>query len=446
LESPTATRLNGTEGGSWPFWSPDGRYLAFSANGKLKKIGLSGEPAETLAETQATHGTWSRDGVILFQGVASDRRIFRIPAAGGTPMPVTVVRGSPDFPFGGFHGYTCFLPDGRHFIYLVFSFRRPEGNGIYLGSLDTTSIAAPKLILKTQWMATFAPPNYLLFVRGGKLLAQRLDLGSFHLTGEPIVISDGLAIDPADSASISASLNGVLTHSNAWLAPSQLIWFDRQGRLLNSIESGGVGSYAIRLSPDGNRVALTTADPQSGLDIWVRDFSRNTMSRLTFDGRSNARPVWSPDGTRIIFESAIGELGEIYEKPASGMGETRLLMVKGQLPPTNLQKAPSDWSSDGKYILFTKWDNKTKLDLWAVPTAGDRKPAIFLQTPFDEAEGQFSPNVRWVAYSSFETGRAEVYVQPFPTAAGRWQISTAGGRTPRWRRNGKEAVLPVGRQ
>jgi eukaryotic-like serine/threonine-protein kinase len=424
------------------FWSPDSRYIAFDAGGKLKTIDISGGPAQTLCDVAqyAVGGSWNRDGVIIFG--QSPGGIMRISASGGPASPLT----SLDSSRGEIqHVLPSFLPDGRHFIYLRTS-GKPENSGVYVGSLDARpEEQGSKLLLATAYGPAYVPssnPGFgqLLFVRDGTLMAQSFDARRLELVGDPIPMAEQLGTY-RDFGFFSASVNGVLVYrTGGGGGDSQLTWFDRQGKVLGT--AGEQGLYrAPALSPDGRRAAVSRRDPQNGkLALWLVDFSRGTSTRFTFGSSSATYPIWSPDSSRIIFASGSAGAYDLYQKPANGATDEELLLKSSE------NKYPADVSRDGRFLLYVSLDPKTKDDLWMLPLGGDKKPFPFLQTEFNEADGHFSPDGHWVDYRSDESGRNEIYVRRFSpdsTAAAsdtgaKWQVSYGGGTDPRWSADGKE--------
>jgi dipeptidyl aminopeptidase/acylaminoacyl peptidase len=330
------------------------------------------------------------------------------------------------------------LPDGRHYLYLALSGQQAN-NAIYVMSLDSPETR--RLLSGAEAGATYAPPGYLLFLRGTTLMAQPFDAERLELTGEPHPIAENVIFNIVPRlAGFSVSDNGVLVYRSNASANTQLTWFDRAGRPL-----GTVGPTADQrnhaLSPDGRRVAVGRIDLDAGTrDIWLIDLERGTNTRFTSDPSNDAFPLWSPDGSRIVFSSQRETgLAAIYQKPASGTGSEELFVQ------ANLPVIPTDWSRDGQYLLCqTSNDPKTHFDLWVLPLSGERKLIPLFQTEFNEVQGQFSPDARWVAYASNESGRLEIYVQSFPPGRGKWQISTNGGAQPQWRRDGRELFYMSG--
>ncbi len=438
LDSLSPQPLPGTGGGIFPFWSPDSRYLGFFAEGKLRRIEVSGGPPQTLCDAfLGTGGAWNRDGVILF---APNRTgpLMRVSAAGGQAAPFTTL--DPSVQETG-HRWPLFLPDGKHYLYIG---RGPqaEHHAVYAASLDSKN---RKRLLAAESMVAYAPPHgdrqaLLLFVRQGSLMAQPFDAGGLELRGEARPIAERVAPGlQFGFHAFSVSDNGVLAYRTGSSAAVQPTWFDRSGKLLGPVGQPGL-VLNVSLSPDGKRIAETRGDPGGGLDIWLRDVARGAASRFTFEPTQERFPVWSPDGSRIAYASDREGVTNLYQKSSSGAGTEELLLK------TPEQKYPSDWSADGRFLLFDTVGTKTARDLWLLPLTGDRAqrapPVPFLQTPFSELQGQFSPGPegapRWIAYTSNETLREEVFVQTFPASGAKWMVSTNGGREPRWRRDGKE--------
>ena len=422
LNSLEAHPLNGTQDVSFFFWSPDSRFIGFFSNGKLKKLDINGGAAQTLCDAaDGRGGTWSRDGVIVFAPSSADA-LYRVSASGGTPEPVTKFDESRRETS---HRFPYFLPDGKHFLYEATA-ARSETNGVYVSSLDGQT----KRLLDTMTNAAYAPPGYLLFVRDLTLMAQHFDPVKLELSGEPVPVAEQMSVNLLGFAAFSVSDDGILAYVASGLFKSQLSWVDRTGKLLGSI--GSTAAYGnVSLSPDGSRVAVSIRDIQTASrDIWILDSLRST--RFTFTAADEWLPIWSPDGSNIVFTADKNGLGNLYEKPTSGASS------EVEILNTNQRKWATDWSRDGRYIIFTTLDGKTKLDVWYMPLEGDRKPVPFLQSPFNEDVGRFSPDGRFVAYISDASGQNEVYVQTFPSGNAQWQVSSDGGASPIWSRDGKE--------
>jgi Tol biopolymer transport system component/predicted Ser/Thr protein kinase len=424
LNALAAQPLNGTEGTTRPFWSPDSRFLGFFAEGKLKKIEVTGGPAQKICDAPTgSDGSWSPEGVILFDGIGNDP-IYRVSAAGGSPT--VAVKPEASRKESGV-GWPEFLPDGRHFLYMV-SGQKPDDNAYRVGSLDSPD---SKPLAPAQTLVTYAPPGYLLFVRDKTLVAQPFDPKAFKTKGEPIPLAEHIGTDSVGLARFSVSRDGTLAYRTGETG-GRLLWVDRSGKELDPVgERGEYGNPA--LSRAGDRLAFSLNDPRSGKnDIWIRDLARGVSSRFTFGGANNETPLWSPDGSTIVFRSDRNGNFDLFEKPASGQGEEKTLLKNDE------SKFACDWSRDGRYIAFSSRGKKTGWDSWALPTFGDRKPFPIVAGPFMEYMPVFSPDTRFVAYQSNESGRFEIYVQSFPVASGKWQVSSSGGNDPSWRADGKE--------
>jgi Tol biopolymer transport system component len=424
LNSLTAQPLPGTDGGVRPFWSPDSRYIGFMADNALKKVDVSGGPPSKICDAPGgSDGTWSSEGVILFDGTGTDP-IYRVPAAGGTKT-VAVVQDPAKKETSV--GWPQFLPDGKHYIYLLGG-EKPEDGAYWIASIDS---AEKTKLAPAQTLVEYAPPGYLLFVRDRTLVAEPFDASSRKITGEPVPLAEKIGTDNVGLARFSVSNNGVLAYRTGE-SGGRLLWRDRAGREIETL--GDPGDYANpAMSPTGDRLAFSLTDARSAkTDIWVRDLARGINSRFTLGAGNNYRPVWSPDGATIAFSSDRGGNIDLYEKPARGSGEEKVLLQNDE------PKSAASWSPDGKYILFASRNPKTVWDLWALPTFGDKNPIPIAVTPFTETTPMISPDGRYVAFTSNESGRDEVYVQTFPQPGGKWQVSNGGGNDPSWRGDGKE--------
>jgi Tol biopolymer transport system component len=421
FDSPTAQALPGTEDAWGPFWSPDSRFVAFTA-GSLKKVPATGGPAETITASPADGGgTWNRDGVILFS-TGPGSSILRVPSAGGPATPVTSLDTSQR---ASGHYWPYFLPDGKHFLYTIAT-ANPENSGIYMGSLDSKDT---KLILKAYSSALYAPPGYLLFDRAGTLFAQPFDTDRLELKGDAIPIAEGVQFNSASGkAAVAVSGIGVLAYRLVRAATqNKLVWVDRKGTE-QSLAAPPHAYRNPRLSPDGQRVAVTI--DELGTQEWLLDTKRGTLTRLTFEGSYNGALAWTPDGKRIAFGSDRAGPRNLFWQLADGSGVTE------RLATSDRSQIAGSWSPDGQTLAFEQSDPGTGIDLF-VYRLEDRKVQPFLQTRFNEIAPRFSPDGRWLAYGSDESGRYEVYVQPYPGPGGKWQISTEGGTEPVWARNGE---------
>jgi len=444
LEGLAGQPLAGTEGALMPFWSPDSQFIGFLAGGKVKRIAATGGPPLILAEHTGggnSGATWNRDGVVLLSGPRLGSPIRRVSASGGAPSPVTALNADAGETV---HGFPFFLPDGRHFLYLAVGSKTGGSlspNGIYVTALDSNE---RKLLVPGGSNAKYAE-GYLLFLRGQTLMAQLFDARRLELTGAAVSIAGDVAIGGVTgiSGGYSVSETGVLAYQTGSVdaggpadTSTQLVWFDRSGKRIGTL--GEQARYGdLELASDGKRATVSLFEPpRRTRDIWLFDITRDLRTRFTFDPAEEWSSVWSPDGNRIVFSSRRKEHFDLYQKASSGSGAEEALLVDSR------DKFPVDWSPDGRFILFGVGDSGATGDIWVLPLFGDRKPFPFLQTPFGENPGRFSPDSRWIAYESDESGRREVYVAPFQgrseTPGSKWQISTTGGTQPRWRRDGKE--------
>jgi eukaryotic-like serine/threonine-protein kinase len=427
LGSIDAQPLNGTQGGVQPFWSPDGRYIGFFADGKLKKIDTAGGPAQVLCDaSNGRSGTWNRSGLIVFaRGLGEG--LYRVSENGGPFVPVTEIdRTRKEVE----HSWPVFLPDGQHFLYFARSAQDDE-SAIYVRSLDSK---LTKHLLRAHSSVAYSPPGYLLFVREATLMGQRFDVEKLELQGEQFPVVENMVRNPVNGrAMFSVSEDGVLVHRIGGVSNNQLIWFDRAGKQLEAITTPG--SYnAPSLSPDESRVALSRADQTSpGSDIWLFELTRlGAQLRFTSDHASDRTPTWSPNGSHIVFASTREGLTNLYKKPVAEGGAEEALLTAGE------SRLSPDWSPDGQFILYGQLNSGTNWDLMFVSLSGERKTQPYLQSEFVEIHGRFSPNGRWVAYSSNETGQFQVYVQSFSPIGGKRVISMVGGSQPRWRGDGRE--------
>ncbi len=430
LRSLAARELAGTEDAQQLFWSPGSASIGFFAEGKLKRIEASGGPPQVLSEApQPLGGSWSRDGVILFAPKPYDV-LYRVAAAGGTAAPVTKLGPREDS-----HIWPCFLPDGKHFVFLGDA-SNTQDHSIRLGWLDSPE--SEKLVAPAVSNPGFAPPDWLLFVRAGTLVAQRLDVPNRKLAGDAVPLGEQIApIELLHGFEFSASQTGVLLYRSA-NPESQLVWFDRSGRRLGT--AGEPIRYGrFELAPNERQVAFEKldADGRHG-NLWLLDLARGSTSRLTSTPGSDYGPTWSPDGRRILFASARPGLPDLFEISLGGGSAEKLVFHDAQ------DKNPLDWSRDGRFVLFVSISPANREDIWTLPLSEGGKPAPLVATRFSEADAQISPDGRWFAYSSDESGRPEVYVQAIPDASRRYQVSTSGGGRPRWRGDGKELFFFAG--
>jgi serine/threonine protein kinase/Tol biopolymer transport system component len=435
MDSILARPLPGTEDGVFPTWSPDSNSVAFYAGGKLKRIEITGGGAITLADAVDTlvsaTGTWSRDGVILF---GSSQGLWRVSAAGGGAA--LLIKTEPAQKETGL-GYPQFLPDGRRFLYFVAG-TDPSVQGVYGSSLD--DLSRRQLIVRTAAKGVYVPgrgtaPDYLLWMQEQTLRAQRFDPDALRLAGDPISVAEDIGLNPSNNmrAAFWASDSGLLIYFAApTLRRRPVVWISREGKQLGVAAPEDTYSR-IALAPDGQRLAVTKIDARNR-DVWVREFARPVMPRLTYSADPDDIPVWSPDSTQIAFSSSRDDgVMQIYRKDASGAGQEE------RLTDGPNSKLALDWSRDGKYILYRELNPETGRDLMALPLDGDRKPIAVVKTQYNESTGAFSPDGKWVAYASNDSAPTQLYVQAFPGAAGapagRWQISTDGAYEVKWRGN-----------
>jgi Tol biopolymer transport system component len=428
LGSPNANRLADTEGATYPFWSADGRSLAFFADGKLKKLEVPGGPVQTICDAPSGRGgTWNKDGVIIFtpEGtLGTGRGLFRVSASGGTPTRIT----DPDTSHGEqSHRWPMFLPDGTHYLYMAANFAGQKGvvNTIFVGSLDSKE---KQFVVEATSNASYAAPGYLLFCRDKNLFAQRFDPKRFALTGEPTTILTEIQYQPQIRRAVfAASDSGLLVaQTGSGVALSQPVWFDRKGNEVGAVGKPDVYGNVF-LAPNGRSVAVDITDMASlNTDVWTHDLQRDSAKRLTFNPAAETAPIWSPDATRLVFASNRELSTDLYMKNSDGAQDEKSIVHD------DVDKWPNDWSRDGKYILYTRGT-----DLWFL-TLPELKSSLFLKAASILRNGQFSPDGKWVAYGSNETGKWQIYVTSFPDARGKWQVSTSGGEQPRWRADGKE--------
>ena len=415
--------LEGTHGANYPFWSPDGRSIGFFADGKLKKVDVSGGQVQVLCDApNGRGGAWNREGTIIFSPDALGA-LFRVPSSGGSPAELTKVD-TARAEVG--HRWPEFLPDGKHFLYLAANFSgRPGINAVFVGSLDSTE---KHFVVSASSNASYSDPGYLLYMRDKTLVVQPFDLRHFALSGEPHTLSDEVLYFPqVYRAAFSVSGGEVLvaqTGKGVYL--SQLTWFDRNGKTLGL--SGKPSWYNnVQLSPDGHRIATDQTDQDGrNIDVWVQDPAHDTTTRLTFDPALDTTPAWSPDGKQLVLSSNRSLNFRLYLKNADGSGAEEEIAEAGGSAFNSL-----DWSRDGKYIL-----TRRSHELWYL-TLPERALKPLIQGWVVKG-AQFSPDGRWVAYASNESGSLEIYVAPFPGGNGKWQVSSGGGQEPRWRKDGKE--------
>ena len=451
LSATTAQPLAGTEGATWPFWSPDGRSIGFFVPGSLKRLDLGGGAPQTLAPvTRGRGGTWNTEGVIVF-APSNASPLLRVSATGGPVTAVTTLG-----PQQAGHRGPFFLPDGRRILFAAQG--APDVAGVYLGALDGS---APTRLTPDLSQVGYLPAGpgaasgssgprsaegfggrgWLIWGRASTLVAQRLDLEGRTLAGDPVTLADGVRLTANNlSAGWSMTAPGLVAYRTSGEAARQLRWVDPSGAALETVGDPDGSTRNPRVSPDERRVAVER-QAQGNPDLWLLDGTR--QSRMTFDPARDLFPVWSPNAARIVFRSSRTGPGDLYQMLTNGGGVEERLAAADQI------MTPTSWSPDGRFVLYMRTDSKANADLWMVPMVGDHTPSVFLKTPFRETWGAFSPDGRWVAYQSDASGRDEVYVRPFvpPTpgasadtpgaGGGQWLVSAAGGIMPVWRPDGK---------
>jgi eukaryotic-like serine/threonine-protein kinase len=423
LDSLVARELPGTEGNPWayPFWSADSRFVTYVADGKLRKIDISWGSSQTICDAPVSAtipgGSWNPDGVILFPGTDG---LYRVSAAGGVPARVTMLDATRQEIT---HMFPQFLPDGRHFIFLARS-GRSENNAVYAGSLDSRDTLR---LLAADSNTMYTLPGYLLFVRDGALLAQSFDQAKLQIQGEPVRVAEKLTAWEG-TAAFSVSANGILAYRGDSTQKLRFQWRDRGGK--PGAEMGKAGSYGdFDLSPDASQVMVAVL--LGG--FYLIDGNRNVTSALSDPAVliTDGDPIWSPDGRYIVFDRATRH--QIIKISANGGSETILYQGDaGYAGPYS-----EDWSKDGRYLLG-ELISAYSTEIIAIQLVGDGKPISVAKGLISADEPHFSPDGRWVAFNSGESGRQEVYVVPFPPTGERWQVSTNGGVQARWRGNGQE--------
>jgi eukaryotic-like serine/threonine-protein kinase len=430
LDSLAVRPLPGTAGAQYPFWSPDSQAIAFFADGKLKRTDLAGGPVLTLCDVGAGRGgTWSHKGVLVWGGFGTG--IYSVPAAGGRATAVT----SPSKRAGGVdHRFPWFLPDGRHFLYTDTT-SNVEESGVYVA--DIQSDYRERLVAITS-NAAYSPPGYLLFVRDGALMAQPFDAALRRITGEAVPIADKVDSQATRAQNqFSISLNGVLAYSSGRSGGGSLLtWFDRSGKVTGALGAPNALSWGA-ISPDDKIVAVQRLD-QGLMDIWQHDLTRGIASRFTFGPGGNGYPAWTRDGRHVSFVSVRQGVGRPFRRATSGSAQDEILSTPLGEPPssTNVE----DWSPDGKYAVLRVVNPKTLYDIWVLPF-DQGKPGIgkpYLLTEFGEVYARVSPDGHWLAYTSNESKRNEIYVQSFPALGNKIKVSRDGGERSIWSRNGKE--------
>jgi Tol biopolymer transport system component len=418
LDAVASRPLPETDDATFPFWSPDNRSVGFFATGQLKRLDLATGAVQSLAAASGGRGgAWSTDGTILFTAGPGNNPILRMTATGGEPVVVV--------PQGRF---PQLLPDGRHFIYFVPQAFTPESRGIWVARLDGTD---RRRLVEADTAGAYASSGHLLFVRQGTLFAQGFDPSTLALGEDQFPVAGGVAVvEPPLLAALSTSAAGpVVYRTGSAGGLRQVAWFDRSGKQLERVGNPTSNIRSPALSPDGTRLAFHRS-VNGNTDIWLLDVRRGVLSRFTSSNEGDFYPLWSPDGGRLVF----GTNRDLFEKPAIGAGAEKVLLK------TSTSKNPTSWSRDGRFVLYfiAIAEPSPNTDIWALPMQGDRKPFPVAETSFDERDGQFSPDGKWIAFQSNESGRLEVFIQPFPGPGTRMQISSNGGGMARWRDDGGE--------
>ena len=419
--------LPGTEGAIFPFWSPDGRALGFFADSKLKTIDLNGGSPLAIADAPfGRGGAWGQGGEIVFTP-STEAGLMHISANGGTPVPLTKL----DPAKYTSHRWPFFLPDGKHFLYLAINHdpTRSSNDSLYYASLDGRE---NRPLFRSQSNAVYGS-GFLLFARGDQLMAQSFDAANGTLSGEAQSLANGVVDDISTwHMDASASNNGLLVFGSGGSADWQLVWMDRNGKQIGTVADKLTNLQTARISPQGDRIALQIDNGTN--DIWVLDLARGVRTRLTFGPVSNSFPVWSPDGKWIAYTSDRNGHSNLYRKPADGSGAEELLLTDEAIT------LASDWSPDGKVLLYSRGPSGSEWEVWALPLEGERKPWMVVPhaTSSSSGQGYLSPDGRWLAYASNESGPSQVYVVAFRGGQGKWQVSTTVGIAPQWSRDGKE--------
>jgi eukaryotic-like serine/threonine-protein kinase len=416
-----ARMLPGTENAIFPFWSPDGRSIGFFADNKLKTIDLNGGSAQVVADAPfGRGGAWAPGGVILFSP-STQAALMRVSASGGTPVPITKL----DVAQHTSHRWPFFLPDGKHFLYLAINHdpARAANNALYYASLDGRE---NREVMHVQSNAVYSN-GYLLFARGDQLMGQPFDPATGTLGEESQNVAKGVADDISTWHMDASASEGLLVFASGGTGDWQLLWMDRSGKQLNIVADKLTNLQSARISPQGDRIAMQI---DTGVnDVWVLDVARGIRTRLTFGPVSNTFPVWSVDGKWIAYTSDRNGRSNLLRKPSDGSGAEELLLTDEQVDVT------SDWSADGKYLIYSRGLSVGDAGIWALPLEGERKPWKILPRG---VEPRLSPDGRWLAYTSDESGAPEVYVVPFRGGQGKWQVSANGGQEPEWSKDGKE--------
>ena len=423
LDSVSMRALPGTDYATMPFWSADSRSVGFFVDAAIRTMDIESGAMQPVTRGLVPAGAaWNRDDSIIFPPVP-DAPLFRVSSKGGAVSPIPNL-----VPQGAGHRDPQFLPDNNHFIY--YAAGDAQTRGVYIGQLTGTG---SRRLLDADAAAVYAPPGRLLFVRQGTLFAQSMDSKTWDLIGAPTAVAQDIAYGGvANMAALSASLSGPIAYrAGSSGGKRQLLWVDRSGKEVAKIgEAHDFGPSYLSLSPDGQQIAVQRG-LQGNADIWLLDLVRGGAVRFTTAPQPEIAPVWAPDGKRIVFSAAYSGRFDLYRKALDGTASELLL-------GTDENKQATDWSRDGRYLLYRAVSDSANFDVWALPLEGDKRPIPLVRTPFEERDAQFSPDGKWIAYQSNESGRFEIYLQPFPVPGARIPVSTGGGAQVRWRRDGKE--------
>ena len=431
LNSLESHPITGTEGGRTPFLSPDGKWIGFFADGKLKKVEITGGPVLTICNAQGTSAEWGPNDTIIFQPqIASP--LWEISASGGEPRRVTAFQRNEVN-----HIRPRFLPDGKTFL---FTATTGSGTESTLVAVQRIGSLEHQILVRGGSSGTYVPTGHLIYYRAGSLMGALFDLETLQVKGAPAPVLEGVLSSstvqiPQGQYSFSQKGHLVYIPGNFLSANLQLVWVDRHGKE-ESLPAPVRPYRAPRVSPDGRKIAVGI-----GNDLWIYDVFRNTLTRLTFEGNNATYAgVWSPDSKRVVFPSDRAGVLNLFWKAADGSGAEERLTTS-----PSVQRV-SSFSPDGRFLMYAEVDPKSAQDIWVLPMDGDRKPHPFLQTPFNESSGQISPDGRWVAYVSDESGQQEVYIRPFPGPGGEWQVSAGGGSEITWSTKGDELFYRTGNQ
>jgi eukaryotic-like serine/threonine-protein kinase len=431
VSTGTLHQVEEAERPRFPFWSPDGKYIGFFSAGKLKKVALAGGPVQVLCDAPEGRGaSWSPRGVIIFTPNIFEP-LYKVPEGGGTPEKITEPKP------GWTHRNPYFLPDGDHFLFVS---REAVGTTGSVGSLYGASLSGekPRQILERASNVQYSD-GYLLYLRETVLVAQRFDPKSLKFGGDPVPVAEKLDYWNARDIAAFTAAHGTLVFRHGSLQKTQPMWVDRTGKELGRF--GEVGLYSLpKPSSDGSMVGLIRPDPDTGRgDVWIVDTGRNTVSRSTFADASNINYAFSPDAKRIAVTTIAGAIsGGMWIQPTNGSGNQEKLETPKSFASVN------SWSPSGRYLFFILQNNATRQDVHYIDLNGDRKLTSFLQSPANETGPVLSPNDKWLAYSSDESGRFEVYVTAFPAPGGKWQVSNGGGGSPSWSADGKQLYYTIG--